>query len=97
MNFGPALTLDVASSGYTLQATSGGLASVTTGGIAVVPAPATQLVVEAQPPSSVSSGQGFGLVVGASDPFGNVNPNFAGTVVVSAPSGRVRAWAGRRR
>ncbi len=95
VNFGPALTLDEASSGYTLQATSGVLTSVTTGGITVVPGVATHLVVEAEPPSSVTSGQGFGLVVAATDPFGNVNPNYAGTVVVTAPSGTGASVGGK--
>ena len=43
------LTLNQVASGYTLQATGGGLTLVTTAAISVTPPPASQLVVTAQP------------------------------------------------
>ena len=48
----------------------------------MTPAAATQLVVTAQPPD-VEVGSGFGLVVSAEDPFGNVDPTFDGSVAVA--------------
>jgi hypothetical protein len=87
VNFGPALTIKTAGSGYTLQATSNGLTPVTTGSITVVPGAATKLVVQTQPPSTVVPGGAFGFVVGATDAYGNVNPNFAGQVTVAPPAG----------
>jgi subtilisin-like proprotein convertase family protein len=86
-NFGPHLTIDKAGSGYTLQATSNGVTSVTTGNITVVPGTATQLVVQTQPPSFVTPGSSFGLVVAAADPYGNVNPSFGGQVLIAPPAG----------
>jgi len=79
-------TLDMAQSGYTIQATSNGLAPVTTGVITVTPAPATHLVVLSEPPAFVTAGSGFGFVVAAEDPYGNINATFDGTVSVS-PAG----------
>ena len=86
VNFGPALTLDVASSGYTLQATSGGLASVTTGGWRWCRRRrrswwwSAAAVVGVVGPGIRAGGGGVG-------PVRNANPDFAGTVVVSAPLG----------
>ena len=36
-----------------------------------------------QPPSSVTAGNGFGVVVTAEDPFGNVDTNYTGNVVLA--------------
>jgi hypothetical protein len=76
------LTLDQPGSGYTLQATSGGLAAATTNpfDVAVV---TTQLVVTTQPPDPVTAGSGFGLVVQAEDGSGNLATSFTGSVTVA--------------
>jgi hypothetical protein len=72
------LTLNGAATGYALEASSSGLASTTSSPFAVGAAPASQLVVSAQPPGTVNAGAGFGLVALAEDRFGNVDPNFVG-------------------
>src|SRR5262249_5798331 len=56
------LTLNKAASGITLQASGGGLNRTTTSPITVTAAPASQLVITAQPPASVTAGAGFDLV-----------------------------------
>jgi hypothetical protein len=77
------LTLDRAAAGVTLQVSSNGLGAATTSAIDVSAAPASQLVITAEPPASVSAGSGFGLVVMAEDRFGNVDPSFNGTEALS--------------
>jgi hypothetical protein len=93
-NFPAALTLDTAGTGYTIQASAAGLAPVTTAPITVIAAPATQLVVLIQPPSSASSGSAFGVVFAAEDAYGNVDPNFNGRVTVAPASGSGATLAG---
>jgi len=73
--------------GYTLQASSGGLSTATTSAITVNPAPASQLVIASPPPGSVTAGSGFGLVVTALDPYGDVDPNFSGNVSLALGGG----------
>ena len=81
------LSIDNSGSGYTLRATSNSLTSATTSAINVTPpGVATQLVVTTQPPSSVSAGASFGLVVKTEDGFGNVDSTFNGTVTVTNPA-----------
>ncbi len=92
-NFHAFLNLDTAASGYTIQAASDGLASATTGMMTVIPAAATHLVVVAQPPSSLTAGGSFGLVVAAEDPFGNIDTNFDGHISI-APAGDAGATLG---
>jgi hypothetical protein len=77
------LTLDRAGTGYTLQATAGGLSAGTTEAFNVTAGTATQLVVTAQPPAGVTAGSGFGLTVQAEDSSGNVDPTFKGSVTVA--------------
>jgi hypothetical protein len=77
------LTLNRAGAGYTLSASGSGLASATTTTLSVNAAAATQWVVTTQPPSSVSAGTGFGMVLKAQDSFGNVDPTFNKTVTVA--------------
>ena len=79
----PALTLDKAGTGSTLQVTSSGLTPVTTSDINVTRASTTQLVVMTQPPGSVIAGSGIGLVIAAEDSFGNVDQSFGGSVTVA--------------
>jgi hypothetical protein len=80
------LTLDQAAVGDTLQATSGGLSGATTSPLTVKAAPAVQLVVTAEPPSSVAAGSPFGLAVAAEDGFGNVDPTYGGMVTIDLPN-----------
>jgi hypothetical protein len=89
------LSLDDAGNGYTLQVSAGGLVSGTTNSFNVVAAPASQLVVTTEPPSSVTAGSVFGLLVTALDPFGNVDQNFSGaTVQITAGTGPTGATLG---
>ena len=84
------LTIDRAGTGLTLQVSATGLTSVLTSPFSVTGAPATQLVVTAQPPSSVIAGKGFGLTVSAKDRYGNVDPTFVDSVAIalaSSPAG----------
>ena len=74
--------LDQAGSGYTLQTSTSGLTAGTTDPFNITGAPATQLVVTAQPPATLTAGSGFGLTVSAEDPFGNVDPTYSGDVTV---------------
>ncbi len=83
----PGLTLSQAGS-YVLQATSAGLTSVNAGAVNVTPAGmATQLVITAQPPSSVAAGSSFDFIVTVEDGFGAVVKNYQGSVTVSDPLG----------
>ena len=77
------LTLNKAGTGATLQASGSGLSSATTGTLSITAATASQLVVTTAPPGSVTAGKGFGLVVNAEDPFGNIDTNFASSVTLS--------------
>jgi hypothetical protein len=78
-----ALTLDTAGAGNTLRVSSGGLASATTSSILVAAAPASRLVVTGQPPGAVTAGSRFGMTVAAEDRFGNVDPTFGASVMLS--------------
>ncbi len=74
------LLLDTAGNGYTIQATGTGLTDAITNSLNVTPAAATQLLVSAQPPSTVTAGSAFGLTVTALDQFGNIATGFTGSV-----------------
>jgi hypothetical protein len=76
------LTLNRSGIGYTVLVSSGGAVAATTDAFDVTPAAASQLVVTTQPPAGVVAGSGFGLVISAEDPFGNVDTNFVGSVGV---------------
>jgi hypothetical protein len=86
-NFPPTLAIDTAGSGYTIQASSGGLAPVTTGAINITGLTSTHLAVTVQPPSSVAPGGSFGFVVAAEDQYGNPDPNFNGQISIALPAG----------
>jgi hypothetical protein len=86
-NFPPTLAIDTAGSGYTIQASSGGLAPVTTGTISVIGLTSTHLAIMVQPPTSVAPGGGFGFVVAAEDQYGNPDPNFTGQISIALPAG----------
>jgi hypothetical protein len=47
---------------------------------------ATQLVFTTPPPSTITTGQPFIVVVSAKDPYGNVDPTFNGPVMLSLPN-----------
>jgi hypothetical protein len=83
------LTLDLAGTGYALEATAGGLESATTSEFNVVPAAPAQLVISTQPPSAITAGDGFGLSVDAEDPFGNPTSSFDGSVTIGLATGGV--------
>jgi hypothetical protein len=81
------LTLDVADSGYQIQATANGATGATTNAFRVVAAPAEQLVISSQPTSSVTAGVGFRLTVEVEDQFGNLVATDQGLVTASLASG----------
>ena len=49
----------------------------------MTPAAPAQLVITAQPPSSVTAGAGFGLTVSVEDSYGNAEPTYDGNVSVA--------------
>ncbi len=63
---------------YAMSVSSPGLPSVLTSPVAVHPALATQLVVSAQPPASLTAGESFAVTVDAVDASGNIDPTFEG-------------------
>ena len=65
---------------YTIEASSGGLASATTGGINVIPGAPTKLVITGQPPASVTAGSSFGLTATIEDAQGNVASGYTGNI-----------------
>jgi hypothetical protein len=71
----------------TLQVSATGLPSATTSPFTVAAGPATQLVVTTAPPADVAAGVGFGLTLAAEDQYGNVNPEFSGTVSLALTGG----------
>jgi hypothetical protein len=83
------LTLDTASPGYIIQASSGGLSPATFGPITVVPAAASRLVVSVQPPTNLTAGTEFGMAVTVEDAYGNPVTGYNGSVslALQGPSG----------
>ncbi len=84
------LTLTIAGPGYPLEFVAPGLPPLTTPPLSVSPAPATQLVLLSPLAGLLTANTGFSMQLAAEDPFGNVDPNFAGTasvVLVSDPAG----------
>ena len=90
------LAVDLVGTGYTLEATTSGLTTAVSNAFNVVPAAASKLVIQTQPPGSVAAGADFGLTVVAEDKYGNLVTSFAGTVTVAlgANPAQVR-WAVR--
>ena len=82
MAFFSGLVVDQAGTGYTIQVKSIGITTVTTSAFSVTPAAATQLVVQAQPPATVTAGTSFGLSFAVADSYGNVEPSFSGPVTI---------------
>jgi hypothetical protein len=79
------LTLNIAATGYQLQAfVGGGIAPISAGQINVTPASAAKLVVTDQPlPNPVTAGSAFGFTVKAEDDQGNVDPTYHGDVILA--------------
>ena len=71
----------------TLQVSGPGLTTATAQPVSVLPAAASQLLVAAQPPASVTAGNSFALVVVAADRFGNIATGFSGYVTLGLASG----------
>ena len=80
------LSLNKASAGYILEVTSGTLSVGTSNPISVTPGSPTQLLIAAQPLTSVAAGSPFGLTVDVDDSLGNVVTSFAGSLTVGLNS-----------
>ncbi len=80
--------LDIAASGYTIDASASSLSTGMTNAIDVVPAAASQLVVSVPPPTSTMiAGAPFGLEISALDSYGNLATGFTGNVTMALASG----------
>jgi alpha-tubulin suppressor-like RCC1 family protein len=77
------LRIDKAGSGYTLQATAGGLVSATSPAFTVSAGPAAALVVTGIP-SPVAAGAPSVVTVTAVDGAGNIATDYAGTVAITS-------------
>jgi hypothetical protein len=77
------LTINVANPGYTLKVSYPGLTAGVTSQFTVTAGHATKLVMVTQPPASVTAGSGFGFIVYAEDPLGNVDMSFNNPVTVA--------------
>src|SRR5206468_2693071 len=77
------LTLNNAGTGFTLQVSGSGIPGVSTSPFSVTADKAAHLVLTTQPPTTVTAGRGFGLVIAAEDLYGNVDSSFAGGVTLS--------------
>ena len=83
------LTLDIAGSGYAIQATSSGLTAATTAPVTVSVGPVPHLVLFS-PPTAVTDGQYFQVTVLVEDSTGAMETSFTGNVTLvlaSNPSG----------
>ena len=80
--------LGTAATGVQLQVASTSLDGATSDPFAILAARATRLVVTSQPPSSVTAGNGFDVVIQAEDPFGNTDASFTGPVTLALEDGR---------
>ena len=81
------LTLNVAASGYTIQATGSGITSAISSPITVVNPP-SQLSVKIPPPAGVASNRAFGLTVAVDDAFGGPASDYNGNVTIALSSKR---------
>jgi large repetitive protein len=88
------LSLDIVATGYQLEVTSTGLTDVLTTDIQVVAAPASQLVLQTGPPSSVTAGQTFPIVVDAEDPFGNLDLTYDGSLSIAFANNAIGVLTG---
>jgi hypothetical protein len=86
------LAIDQAGSGYAIQITSGSLAALSSQPFAVTPSAPARLLIAAEPPSTVTAGDGFGLSVSVEDAYGNLETSYGGEVTlgqVGGPTGAV--------
>ena len=78
------LSLNSPGTGFQIQASGGGLAvstaTVLPAGITVTPVPATQVIILAQPPSTIAAGSGFSVAAAIEDSNGNLVPSSTATV-----------------
>jgi hypothetical protein len=81
------LAVDQAGSGYTIEIMSGGLATASTQPFAVAPSAPAQLVITAEPPSTVTAGDGFGLKVSVEDAYGNLETGYGDEVTLALAGG----------
>jgi hypothetical protein len=90
------LSIDAAGAGYTLQATSSGLAPVSWGSLSfsVTAAAASQIVVTAPPPPTVAAGQVFAMSATVEDQFGNPVAGFPSNLAVSPTNGETEGNLG---
>ncbi len=79
--------MNVAGTGYTLQATSGSLTSATTNPFNITAGTATQLVFTGEPPSSTTAGTAFSVTVQVEDAYGNpVSDSGVSVSLTTSPS-----------
>ncbi len=81
------LTIDRAATGYEIQASSPGLASVDTTAFAVTPAAASGLVIVTEPAASQAAGIGFGLTLDVEDAYGNLVTGYGSEVTLGLTGG----------
>jgi subtilisin-like proprotein convertase family protein len=81
------LSVDLVGTGYTLAASSNGLAGDTSTSFSATPAAASQLLITTEPQSSVAAGAQFSFIVTAEDQYGNVATSFNGNETVALASG----------
>ncbi len=83
------LTISTIGTGYTLQATSGGVTSPDSDPIKVTAIPPVAMSVTTQPTSPVQVEQAFGFIVTIDQQGGVVDPDFNGsvTVTIAGPPG----------
>ncbi|HEY6109621.1 MAG TPA: Ig-like domain-containing protein [Gemmatimonadales bacterium] len=79
----PGLSINKAANGYTIRATSSGLASDTSVTFNITPGPATQLAFTTQPASTGAGATMAAVVVTARDAQGNTATAFAGDVAMA--------------
>ena len=80
------LKLDTVGTGYTLRASSSGLASLVTSPFNVTPAAAVKLVVSTEPSPAATAGQAFSIqpVIEEEDQYGNIETSDNSTVVTAS-------------
>ncbi len=79
------LSIEKASAGYTLTATSGALTAATSAAFTISPGAVAQLAFTVNPPVTLTAGQAMSpsLQVSAQDVLGNLTPTFTGPVTVA--------------
>ncbi len=81
------LVIDQAGAGYTLTVSGSGLGSATSSAFNVTPGSTSNLVIAAQPPTTIAAGTGFGLTIDVEDAYGNLETGFSGPVTLSLTGG----------